>query len=181
MKALSALFLLLLSSSASGAVNIMNMLLLGDSISFDIKGTIDEGVALGGNAPDGMFIGTVTSGSQHWVDFGAVGTIINNSAEGIVDFSSAASASDSSRDYISLYRPDGVWQVGDSVDASITIVGGVYQPEEIIIEDIKVTVGFTLSIIPNADYIVGGYIPEPSTYALLFGMASLAVAARRRQ
>lgn len=179
-----------LAGVANAAIVISNWNVVDNTtVSFDISGTIDSGVSIGSSDPDAFYIGA--PGNADWITMdSSAGSSpsknIQNHGGGSTNISTdhGSYLTYAPGDYIVL-RKEGLvaWEVGDSVDASISISGGTLDGSQIDPADIIVTAGyFSGSPWPDASAQVGEYsaVPEPSS-AVLCALGVAFAASRKRK
>lgn len=179
---LAASCLLLFTGRASAQVLITNWSIDGNTLEFDITGTIQVGADIGGSSSHVIFIGA--PGNNAWVTSNSTsGTVTVNS--GItLEPSQASYQTFNNGDYIRLSKDLANLAVGDHVDAHVSITGGSLNPAGITLADIIVTAGFDgNNPFPDATNQIGQYsaVPEPASWATLLGVGIFAATLARRR
>lgn len=172
------LFAACMAATAHGLINLTNWSIVGDTLTFDLSGSIEPDASIGGGAPSFFYIGD--PGNVGWVlGQGSVVSITEHGGSNSTFLPSTGEYSDyASGNYVSLTKSVGDWAPGDTVNATFTISGGSLNGAGIAPEDIIVAAGANSfgSPFPDVSTKVGGYVPEPTTWAAFAGLAALGVA-----
>lgn len=190
MKSITALLLAAIAAAAftltpaRAAILVSDWDITGDTLSFHLTGTIDPGANIGATDNSVFYIGA--PGNADWVLLNSTiaGTVNQGSGHRLIDTTSGGYITFTLGDYATLSTADfQPWQVGDSVDALVTISGGTLDAGAIDPAQIIVAAGFDeLDVFPDSANTVGGYaIPEPATYAGLLGLGALGLVVWKRR
>jgi len=171
----------------NAAIVVSNWNIAGDVLTFDLSGTIDAGVTIGGTANSILYIGV--PGDGDWVGGnGTTRNISNNSGAGIRDIrtNSGGYFTSGGANFAQVQTADtAAWQIGDEVSASIQFSGGSLTSGNIVTSQIIVAAGFTTSTDrPEAAHQVGAaVVPEPEQMIWLscIGLASFGLYRYRKQ
>ena len=174
--------------SASGALVINSWSITGgNTLSFDISGTIDAGSHIGSQNATVIYIGV--PGDTDWVTDGTNVTtpgssLTQNSGRAVSNNLLFLTNDNASGDHVQLWTADfGNWAIGDSIDLSVTLVDD--QPivaANVNPNDLIVNIGNEPGTFLVAAQSVGGFtaVPEPGSFAFL-GLAICVLSFRRRQ
>ncbi len=176
---------------ASAIISTGNFSIAGNTMSFDLTGSIDAGANVGPSSQGNLYIGVPNVSG--WVlssgdVLGGEINIVNNGGGDLKTTSGGYSPTGSQNlgDFIYLSKNSGLWAPGDSVNASITITGtgsqlnlGNLNEYQMIVSAGKSS-GLGSANGPNVTYQVGQAIPEPSTYALVLALLSLGLLFTRK-